>query len=95
MALRLPIALPQKRVESKDKLLQAPAGDTLKEVDILPVRCPRCGEAQNTLEGSHDPFSDQAQVGCMVCGYTFTSVEYRQLMAERQQEFAPLRIKAE
>lgn len=76
-------------------MVQTTNSDTLTQVDILPVRCPRCGEAQNTLEGSLDPLSDQAHVGCMVCGYTFTSSEYRRLLGERQQEFASLRINAE
>lgn len=71
----------------------APASqDDLLRTDILPVRCPGCGEAQNTLKGAIDPLSQGAQVGCMVCGYVFGSAEYRQLLVERQQEFASLQI---
>ncbi len=64
----------------------------LLRTDILPVRCPACGEAQNTLEGASDPLAEQAHVGCMVCGYVFDAAEYRQLLAERQQEFALLQL---
>ena len=71
----------------------APASQAeLLRTDILPVRCPGCGEAQNTLKGALDPLSQGAQVGCMVCGYVLGSAEYRQLLAERQQEFASLQI---
>lgn len=64
----------------------------LLTTDILPVRCPECGEAQNTLEGANDPLAAQAHVGCMVCGYVFEATEYRQLLTERQHEFASLQI---
>ncbi|MEX0693884.1 MAG: hypothetical protein WD075_05530 [Rhodospirillales bacterium] len=69
-----------------------PSQAELLRTDILPVRCPGCGEAQNTLEGAVDPLSQGARVGCMVCGYVFGTAEYRQLLDERQQEFASLQL---
>jgi len=66
--------------------------ELLMRTDILPVKCPGCGEAQNTLDGAADPLSPQARVGCMVCGYAFGTEEYRTLLAERQREFQTLRI---
>lgn len=66
--------------------------DTLASTDILPVKCPSCGEAQNTLDGAADPLAEGAHVGCMVCGYVFGAEEYRQLLAERQHEFRSLQI---
>ncbi|MDP4796640.1 MAG: phage terminase large subunit family protein [Rhodospirillales bacterium] len=68
------------------------AQTALLSTDILPVRCPACGEAQNTLEGAADPLAEKAQVSCMVCGYVFGAAEYRQLLAQRQQEFALLQL---
>lgn len=68
------------------------ADATLTRTDILPVKCPQCGEAQNTLDGAADPLSPGARVGCMVCNYVFGADEYRRLLAERQKEFAALRI---
>jgi len=71
-----------------------PAGpdDTLSRTDILPVKCPQCGEAQNTLDGAQNPLSPSASVGCMVCGYVFGTDEYRRLLAERLREFEGLQI---
>ena len=66
--------------------------DTLMRTDILPVKCPNCGEAQNTLDGADDPLSASARVGCMVCNYVFGAEEYRAALAARQQEFETLRI---
>lgn len=66
--------------------------DSLTRTDILPVKCPQCGEAQNTLDGAQDPLSPAASVGCMVCNYMFSADEYRRLLAERQREFEGLRI---
>ena len=66
--------------------------DLLMRTDILPVKCPGCGEAQNTLEGAVDPLSPMARVGCMVCGYVFGADEYRTLLAERQREFKSLQL---
>ena len=33
------------------------AADNLMSLDIVPVRCPVCGEAQNTLDGATDPMT--------------------------------------
>jgi len=60
--------------------------------DILPVKCPNCGEAQNTLDGAVDPLAPTARIGCMVCNYVFGADEYRSLLAARRQEFDALRI---
>ncbi len=65
---------------------------TLTSTDILPVKCPQCGEAQNTLDGGADPLASGAQVGCMVCNYVFGEDEYRRLLAERHREFEGLKI---
>jgi len=67
-------------------------GDTLKSADILPVQCPQCGEAQNTVDGILSDNLDTSNVGCMVCGYQFESNEYRRLLADRQLEFASLQL---
>lgn len=67
-------------------------GDTLKSADILPVQCPQCGEAQNTVNGILTDTFDAANVGCMVCGYQFDQSEYRRLLADRQREFASLQL---
>ncbi len=72
--------------------MRSPADDTLKSADILPVKCPQCGEAQNTVDGILRASLDTASVGCMVCGYQFTPDEYRRLLAERQREFASLQL---
>lgn len=66
--------------------------DTLLDTDILPVQCPRCGEAQNTMQGSTDPFALDAEIGCMVCGYSFGPGEYRELLGKRQSDFAGLQV---
>lgn len=68
------------------------ATDSLTRTDILPVKCPQCGEAQNTLDGAQDPLSSGASVGCMVCNYVFGAEEYRRLLAERQREFEGVQI---
>jgi len=60
--------------------------------DIVPVPCPRCGEAQNTCEGGFDPYAEPfGLVDCMVCGYLFEADEYRSRMAVRIAELPPLR----
>ena len=66
--------------------------DNLTSLDIVPVKCPRCGEAQNTSDGGTDPLALDASVGCMVCGYSFDPAEYRRLLGERLQELADVRI---
>ena len=66
--------------------------DTLFRTDIVPVRCPRCGEAQNTLDGHVDPLAPTAQVACMVCGHAFQQAEYRRLLDERLTELSGRRI---
>jgi len=48
--------------------------DNLHSIEIVPVRCPQCGEAQNTMNGGKDPLAPDARVGCMVCGYAFARV---------------------
>ncbi len=67
-------------------------GDTLKSADILPVQCPQCGEAQNTVDGILTETLDTANVGCMVCGYQFDHNEYRRLLADRQRAFVSLQL---
>lgn len=66
--------------------------DNLHSIDIVPVRCPKCGEAQNTVGGAKDPLSPDAEVGCMVCGYAFDAGEYRRLLGERLTELDGVRI---
>lgn len=68
--------------------------DNLHSIEIVPVRCPQCGEAQNTMNGGIDPLAPDAKIGCMVCGYAFAPPEYRRLLAERHQEFATVRAAA-
>lgn len=68
-------------------------GDTLKSADIVPVQCPQCSEAQNTIDGILTDTFDTANIGCMVCGYQFDPVEYRRLLAERQLDFASLQLR--
>lgn len=65
---------------------------SLMSLDVVPVRCPRCGEAQNTLDGATDPGAAAARVGCMVCGYTFEPLEYRRLLDARLLELQRLAI---
>ncbi len=60
--------------------------DNLMSLDIVPVRCPVCGEAQNTLDGATDPMAPGARIGCIVCGHVFEAAEYRQLSAARRAE---------
>ncbi len=72
--------------------MRAEPDATLTSIEILPVKCPQCGEAQNTLDGATDPLSPGAEVGCMVCNYVFGADEYRRLLAERQREFEGLHI---
>ncbi len=60
--------------------------------DIVPVPCPRCGEAQNTCEGGFDPGKEPfGGVNCMVCGHVFTADEYRRRAAARIAHLPPLR----
>ncbi len=66
--------------------------DNLTSVDIVPVKCPRCGEAQNTSDGTTDPLALDAQVGCMVCGYRFDAGEYRRLLGERLERMVGLKL---
>ena len=60
--------------------------DNLMSLDIVPVPCPICGEAQNTLDGATDPMAPEARIGCMVCGHAFAPAEYQQLSIERRAE---------
>ena len=62
------------------------AADNLMSLDIVPVRCPVCGEAQNTLDGATDPVTPGARIGCMVCGHAFEADEYLRLSIERRAE---------
>lgn len=75
------------------KPVHSASADNLMSVDILPVRCPQCGEAQNTVDGGGDPMDLGVKVGCMVCGYAFSALEYRKLLDDRRRELAVLRIK--
>lgn len=44
---------------------------------LLPVSCPRCGEAQNTMPVGFDPDKVPFQnVSCMACGRVFSQKEY-------------------
>ena len=72
--------------------MAAGSDESLTRTDILPVKCPQCGEAQNTLDGAEDPLSPGASVGCMVCNYIFDADESRRLLLERQREFEGLQI---
>ena len=72
--------------------MTAARDDMIGDTNILPVKCPGCGEAQNTLDGAADPFAADATVGCMVCGHIFGADEYRTLLAERQREFQTLQV---
>lgn len=55
----------------------------LMSTEIVPVECPQCGEAQNTVENATDPTAPEAQVACMVCNYQFDNDEYRRLLETR------------
>ena len=45
--------------------------------EIVPVRCPECGESQNILPGNFDPqFSPFGPVSCMICSRNFSQTEY-------------------
>jgi len=62
--------------------------------DLVPVPCPRCGEAQNTTPGHFDPEAEPfGPVACMVCGRDFTRDEYlaglAARLAERESRFRP------
>ena len=60
--------------------------------DIVPVPCPRCGEAQNTCEGDFDRSAEPfGEVNCMVCGYVFKADEYRRRAAARIAHLPPLK----
>jgi hypothetical protein len=55
---------------------------------LLPVHCPKCGEAQNTTPGNFDPNSEPfGPVNCMVCGYEFMRAEYLKALETRRREF--------
>lgn len=55
---------------------------------LLPVPCPKCGEAQNTTPGNFDPNDEPfGPVNCMVCGYEFMQVEYLRGLKIRRREF--------
>ena len=46
-------------------------------LDIMPVPCPHCGEAQNVIPGGFDPEAQPfGPVSCMVCGRKFSRDEY-------------------
>ncbi len=64
----------------------------LDDIDVLPVRCPQCGECQNSLPHGGNPLAAGTEITCMVCGYVFDAMEYRRLLVERQKEFQPLRV---
>ena len=54
---------------------------------VLPVPCPKCGEAQNTTPGDFDPNDVPfGPVNCMVCGYEFMQLEYLQRLKTRRRE---------
>lgn len=62
------------------------AADNLMSLDIVPVPCPVCGEAQNTMDGATDPMAPAARIGCMVCGHVFAPTEYLELSIARRAE---------
>lgn len=46
-------------------------------IKLVPVSCPRCGEAQNKFAGGFDPLREPfGPVECMVCGHAFSREEY-------------------
>jgi len=46
-------------------------------LEIMPVPCPHCGEAQNVTPGGFDPEAEPfGPVSCMVCGRKFGRDEY-------------------
>jgi hypothetical protein len=60
--------------------------------DLVPVPCPACGQAQNSLPG--DFSLDAASFGpviCVVCGHEFSREEYVQGRRQRLAEWPPLR----
>ncbi len=44
------------------------------------------------MQGSTDPFALDAEIGCMVCSYSFGPGEYRELLGKRQSAFAGLQV---
>ncbi|OHC80066.1 MAG: hypothetical protein A3B62_05380 [Rhodospirillales bacterium RIFCSPLOWO2_01_FULL_65_14] len=53
-------------------------------IEIMPVPCPHCGEAQNVTPGGFDPEAEPfGPVTCMVCGRKFSQDEYLAGLKER------------
>ena len=45
--------------------------------ELIPVKCPACNEAQNTMIDGFDPRLEPfGPVDCMVCGHQFSRDEY-------------------
>ncbi|PPR77813.1 MAG: hypothetical protein CFH06_01085 [Alphaproteobacteria bacterium MarineAlpha3_Bin5] len=55
--------------------------------ELIPVNCPSCGEAQNTMPDGFDPRLEPfGPVECMVCGHNFSQDEYlKGLKAQRNR----------
>jgi predicted Zn-ribbon and HTH transcriptional regulator len=57
---------------------------------LLPVRCPKCSEAQNTTPGNFDPSNEPfGPVNCMACGYEFMQAEYLKELETSRRELGP------
>ncbi len=55
--------------------------------ELIPVKCPNCGEAQNTMPDGFDPRLDPfGPVDCMVCGHHFSRDEYLKGLELRRLE---------
>ena len=58
---------------------------------LCPVRCPVCGESQNTLPGNFDPDAEPfGPVHCMVCGHVFSRAEYMGGLEQSRRELETL-----
>ena len=60
--------------------------------DLVPVPCPACSQAQNSLPGNFSlDATSFGPVICVVCGHEFSREEYLQGRAQRLAEWPPLR----
>lgn len=60
--------------------------------DLVPVPCPDCGQAQNSLPGDFSLESRHfGPVTCVVCGHAFSREEYLMGRERRLAAWPPLR----
>ncbi|MEQ8194943.1 MAG: hypothetical protein RIB59_10685 [Rhodospirillales bacterium] len=61
---------------------------------LVPVSCPRCGEAQNKSAGGFDPHKAPfGPVECMVCGHAFSREEYFAGLQAKTPDLEPIMVR--